>query len=209
MVVAHSLTAEGFDASEDGTGRGPPLVAYPILEVDGGGTTRGAAPNGVGIGASGDPMFTLQAGKQHAVAFSCKDHGGDALDGLAPTLRAMGHDGSHANAGGQVAVAFAETISTQSPGLGGGAGHQYRQKGNETSLVGQAAAVRRLMPVECERLMGLPDDWTLIPWRGGLAADGPRYKAIGNGMAVNVVRWIGRRIEAVEAVTAVQLLAAE
>lgn len=54
--------------------------------------------------------------------------------------------------------------------------------------------VRRLTPRECERLMGLPDDWTLVPYRGKPAADGPRYKAIGNSMAVPVMRWIGERI---------------
>jgi DNA (cytosine-5)-methyltransferase 1 len=55
--------------------------------------------------------------------------------------------------------------------------------------------VRRLTPRECERLQGFPDDYTLIPYRGGMAADGPRYKALGNSMAVPVMRWIGRRIE--------------
>ena len=54
--------------------------------------------------------------------------------------------------------------------------------------------VRRLTPRECERLQGFPDDWTLVPHRGKLAADGPRYKAIGNSMAVPVMRWIGSRI---------------
>lgn len=55
--------------------------------------------------------------------------------------------------------------------------------------------VRRLTPRECERLQGFPDDWTLVPHRGKPAADGPRYKAIGNSWAVPVVRWVGRRIE--------------
>jgi DNA (cytosine-5)-methyltransferase 1 len=55
--------------------------------------------------------------------------------------------------------------------------------------------VRRLTPVECERLMGFPDSYTNIPWRGKPGApDGPRYKALGNSWAVPVVRWIGRRI---------------
>jgi DNA (cytosine-5)-methyltransferase 1 len=58
--------------------------------------------------------------------------------------------------------------------------------------------VRRLTPRECERLQGFPDDYTLIPYRGKPAADGPRYKALGNSMACNVMRWIGRRIEMVE-----------
>lgn len=63
------------------------------------------------------------------------------------------------------------------------------------------AAVRRLLPVECERLMGFPDNWTRIPWRGKPAEDcpdSPRYKACGNSMCVNVMRWIGMRIEFVE-----------
>ncbi len=60
--------------------------------------------------------------------------------------------------------------------------------------------VRRLTPVECERLQGFPDDYTNIPWRGkDHAPDGPRYKALGNSMAVNVMRWIGDRIAMVDA----------
>ena len=58
-------------------------------------------------------------------------------------------------------------------------------------------AVRRLTPTECERLMGFPDGWTRVPYRGKPAEecpDGPRYKAIGNSMAVPVMRWIGERI---------------
>ena len=65
----------------------------------------------------------------------------------------------------------------------------------------QSATVRRLTPRECERLMGFPDDWTRIPWRGKPAEecpDSPRYKACGNSMCVNVMRWIGMRIENVE-----------
>lgn len=62
-----------------------------------------------------------------------------------------------------------------------------------------SAAVRRLTPRECERLQGFPDDYTLIPYRGKTAADGPRYKALGNSMAVPVMHWIGRRIQMVEA----------
>lgn len=101
------------------------------------------------------------------LAFSCKDHGSDA-GSISPTLRAMNHSGSHANAGGQVAAC-----------IGG-------------------PKVRRLIPRECERLQGMPDDYTLIPWRNKPASDcpdGPRYKAIGNSKAVPVVRWIGRRIQ--------------
>jgi DNA (cytosine-5)-methyltransferase 1 len=55
-------------------------------------------------------------------------------------------------------------------------------------------AVRRLTPRECERLQGFPDEWTAITYRGKPASDGPRYKALGNSMACNVMRWIGQRI---------------
>jgi DNA (cytosine-5)-methyltransferase 1 len=64
-----------------------------------------------------------------------------------------------------------------------------------TQAVMQSMAVRRLTPVECERLQGFPDNYTNIP----KAADGPRYKALGNSMAVPVMRWIGKRIQMVEA----------
>ena len=61
--------------------------------------------------------------------------------------------------------------------------------------------VRRLTPKECERLQGFPDDWTKVPYRGKSAdecPDGPRYKAIGNSMAVPVMRWLGERIALVD-----------
>jgi len=57
--------------------------------------------------------------------------------------------------------------------------------------------VRRLTPRECERLQGFPDDYTLIPYRNKPASDGPRYKALGNSMAVPVMAWIGKRIQMV------------
>ena len=60
------------------------------------------------------------------------------------------------------------------------------------------AIVRRLTPMECERLQGMPDDHTLIEWNGRPAPDSLRYKAIGNSMAVPVMRWIGERLEMVD-----------
>lgn len=71
----------------------------------------------------------------------------------------------------------------------------------QTSYMKDGPVVRRLTPRECERLQGMPDDWTRIPYRGKPAddcPDGPRYKAIGNSMAVPVMRWIGRRIDEVD-----------
>ncbi|CAB4136995.1 Dcm Site-specific DNA methylase [uncultured Caudovirales phage] len=64
----------------------------------------------------------------------------------------------------------------------------------EGHLLPDKLGVRRLTPRECERLQGFPDDWTLVPYRGKPASDGPRYKAMGNSMAVPVMRWIGQRI---------------
>lgn len=64
--------------------------------------------------------------------------------------------------------------------------------------VATGMVVRRLTPVECERLQGFPDGWTDIPYRGKPAPDGPRYKALGNSMAVPCMAWIGRRIQMVK-----------
>jgi DNA (cytosine-5)-methyltransferase 1 len=63
----------------------------------------------------------------------------------------------------------------------------------------QSMAVRRLTPVECERLQGFPDNYTDIKSKNKPTPDGPRYKALGNSMAVPVMAWIGQRIEQVEA----------
>ena len=172
-------------------------------------------------GVSSSTAFALgrNHGQENAIlAFSCKDHGADA-GSIAPTLRAMNHSGSHANAGGQVAVCITGDIThtlkadgfdgsedgtgrgqpivaTVSGTLGANHGNVKAEHAWTGQLVGESS-VRRLIPRECERLQGMPDDYTLIPWRGKPAEecpDGPRYKAIGNSKAVTVVRWIGQRI---------------
>ena len=140
-------------------------------------------------------------------AFSAKDHGADAGP-LAPTLRAMPHNRSHANAGGQVAVCFESRVARNGrggpsaivPPLKAQSGGTGRGDAAPLLAVGGLLAVRRLTPRECERLQGMPDDYTLIPYRGKPAADGPRYRAIGNSMAVPVMRWIGRRIQMVDSI---------
>ena len=159
MVVAHTLRATGHDASEDGTGRGTPVVP---------------------------------------VAFSAKDHGADA-GALAPTLRAMGHAGSHPNGGGQVAVAFTQNQRNELRLMDVAGALAAEPGAKQQTYAKQGAAVRRLTPRECERLQGFPDDYTAVEWRGKPMADGPRYRMIGNSMAVNVMRWIGQRIKQVEA----------
>jgi DNA (cytosine-5)-methyltransferase 1 len=87
-------------------------------------------------------------------------------------------------------VEVAQPLMAGGP-VGGNQGGDYIQT---------AQAVRRLTPRECERLQGFPDDYTLIPHRGKPAADVPRYKALGNSMAVPVMRWIGERIQHVNAI---------
>jgi len=130
ISVSHTLGTK-YNASEDGTGHGTPLVAYAIQE-------RAVSEN-------------LENGPQ----------GKGYQPDIAYTLEA-------------------------------------RNKVQSVSMPG----VRRLMPVECEKLQGLPPGYTDVPYRGKPAADGPRYRAIGNSFAVPVVRWIGERIAISEACTA-------
>ena len=138
--VAHTLTAEGFDASEDGTGRGTPLVPSQVARC-----LLGHAPRN---------------------------------DLETETFVVSGYRATHALTASHGATEY---------GTGRG-----------TPLVPSDNSVRRLMPVECERLQGLPDDWTRYGRRADGTvyelADGPRYKMIGNGGYVGAVEWIARRI---------------
>lgn len=71
----------------------------------------------------------------------------------------------------------------------------------EEGLIAERGGIRRLTPVECERLQGFSDNFTAIPWKKKgpeQCPDGPRYKALGNSMAVPVMRWIGERIQLVD-----------
>lgn len=166
-MVAHTLKGEGFDASEDGTGRGTPLVpvAFAIQEraVS---ENPDAGPQGAGWNEGN--AFTLEArNKVQAVAFDLRGRDGGAMP-----------EGPHDTANIRAASG-----------------------GSSRSYVAQPWAVRRLTPTECERLQGFPDSWTQIPWRGkpaGACPDGPRYKALGNSMAVNVMTWLGERIAHVD-----------
>jgi DNA (cytosine-5)-methyltransferase 1 len=230
-------------------------------------------------GGDGQTVGALAAQRgvkqQSYVAFSAKDYGADA-DNVAPPLRGMGHDQSHANGGGQVAIAFTQnqegdilsgdvmqslgtnanatgrnaptvaftlhgsdgtastasstevagSLCTRAPGSVENSSTTAilqeqsvswsgeltastdiaatLQRGGESGRVDGVMtpqmAVRRLTPRECERLQGFHDDYTLVEYRGKLAADGPSYKALGNSMAVPVMRWIGERIAAVDAI---------
>ena len=326
----HELRLEGGDGQRTGAlstgggkpGQGVPMIAFP------------ANLSGTQYASTENISPALGALNPTAVAFSCKDYGADAAIDLAPTMRAMGHAGSHPNAGGQLAVAIQDvrgtdkaqngrgwnddgtaytldthatqgvaicgaffagqgakagsiaystdvaptlkasdsgtnrtpsvhinagavafqprhysgrermggepsdvchTLSAQA-GQGDSSPHvAYTTKlhntgsnnalpvvaftteqtpkfnddcaltltkqsptgGGQIQSVMSAMQVRRLTPVECERLMGFPDGYTAIPWRKKPVSecpDGPRYKALGNSWAVPVAAWIARRI---------------
>jgi len=108
---------------------------------------------------------------------------------LTPTLRANAEDN-------QLAVAF-PWQSALDP-IGNPVDLSGTLVKNQTMACMTAMQVRRLTPVECERLQGFPDGYTDIQLKGKPTPDGPRYKALGNSMAVPVMRWIGQRIEAVD-----------
>jgi DNA (cytosine-5)-methyltransferase 1 len=313
--VTHSLRAEGFDASEDGTGRGlvthalnvsgrggdvtedgtgrgVPLtlairgrgdtcdleyredgianailtpnggragvgvgaVAVPILEV-GKRTNGDGYRDGDGLGKDGDPMFTLQAGAQHAIAYGIRsdaardgeaktpspdaegrvrlrDPGFNVYEDLSPTLDQAPHAVAfHENQRAEVTTsdtAGALKVGGGKPGQGypavaygissdcidrsgegdGSAGERAGLgivadaspsiRARPNNGVAQAMSVRRLLPVECEKLQGFWPGYTTITYRKKPAADGPRYRALGNSMAVPCMKWIGERIAMVE-----------
>lgn len=142
------------------------------------------------------------------VSFTANDDGKDA-DVVAPTIRAGGHARSHAN-GGVVPAVVTTVLDERAQAIHQNTRSEVRlsddiayalNQGGGTPGQGLPAIlhrtiVRRLTPRECERLQGLPDDWTAIPFRGRpVAVDSVRYKAIGNGWAVPVARWIFARLE--------------
>lgn len=90
--------------------------------------------------------------------------------------------------------------SREGVGIGNDGNPSFTLQAAHSHAVIITSAVRRLTPRECERLQGFPDDYTLIPHRNKPAADGPRYKALGNSMAVPVMRWIGERIQHIEGI---------
>jgi DNA (cytosine-5)-methyltransferase 1 len=147
--VANSLKADGFDASEDGTGRGTPIIAVDWQNSAGG-------PN------STETFHTLTADRIPAIAFDCKASGqnGFGVGEIASTLRSMAHSNSHQNGGGHQAVAFdmrGREGGAQFEGPHETANIRAASGGSSRSYVAQTWAVRRLTPLECERLQGFPE----------------------------------------------------
>lgn len=213
--VAHTLRADGFDASEDGTGRGTPLAVSYCLNAKGGGgrldwESETLIPT-TGVAFDVAPTITAQIGEQ--TGMDARNGNLIAFDTTQITSAANRSNpkpgdpchpiaaGAHPPAvafGWQNAAAQGMPVDTIAPTLD-------KSKHPATAT---ATAVRRLMPVECERLQGFPDGYTAITYRGKPAADGPRYKALGNSWAIPPVRWIGMRIAMVDALHAAQLEAA-
>lgn len=168
-TVTHALRGEGFDASEDGTGRGTPLVAISVSGNEVSGTLDAQMDRKWG---SNQWVNTGQEVIQSVLAF--KPGQSEAAGGVfvtedyAPTLQAQ-NNGSTSTP----AVAY---MPARSFGSDGGIDEHFAQRdvcdalhtasgnGNKAPLVA-SMQVRRLTPRECERLQGFPDDYTFIPWR--------------------------------------------
>ncbi|WP_039051126.1 DNA cytosine methyltransferase [Comamonas thiooxydans] len=223
--VTHTLRAEGADASEDGTGRGTPIVAVPHVEVMP--TMRAGAPNaGKGHGArSGDSKDEYIV----PVAFAENSRGELRLEGGNGLRTGTLNTGGGKPGQGIPCVAYTTKLhNTKS----NNSGKVFEERApcldanSPAPALLTASQVRRLTPTECERLMGFPDGYTDIPWteyqriqklaaksgssfeeelkkRGKVlrgpnmpaCPDGPRYKALGNSWAVPVPRWIAQRIQ--------------
>jgi len=185
MLVAHSLRGEGFDASEDGTGRGTPLVPVSINKVADVSEVAGTLCRDSFSGGAGSRPEGAGSRPEGAVA----GHFVPTAYGFQPRIARNGRGDM-----GDVAHA----LNAQSGETG---------KGDAAPCVATATAVRRLLPEECEALQGFSRGYTRIPWRGKPAdqcPDGPRYKALGNSWATTVAAWIGKRIALVEAIPARQ-----
>lgn len=194
--VARPLKAES-DGMPTADGLGYDVVAFNWQN----GAGYGDANEGLGITEEG--TGPLQRKQTPAVAFQPRYARNDrgAPDEIAGPLTAeAGQTGKGDSA---QCVAFDESQITHPENRSNPKPDDPAPSLSSTSRLRAANEyrVRRLTPVECERLQGFPDDWTQIPWRGKPAEacpDGPRYKALGNSMAVPVMRWIGERIQDME-----------
>lgn len=167
--VAEKAQAVTTQSGTPQSARGGDVVLEPILPISiQGAATRenpSSGPDGIGVRNDG-AAYTLEARQEvQAVAY-----------GFQPRIACNGRGDT-----GDIAGA----LNAQSGETG---------KGDAAPHVAVGMAVRRLTPLECERLQGFPDGHTAIQFRGKPAADGPRYKALGNSMAINVMSWVLGRI---------------
>ena len=187
------------------------MVMQPIALAE---NTIGRKPenggNGDGFTENG-PMYMLNATGVHGVAQAIpidtmnhigrgdKHSMGDFVPGAPSYTLTKGH--SHAVAQPQ-AVAFAQNQRDEVRLMEIAGALAAEPGAKQQTYLHQAMQVRRLTPTECERLQGFPDSYTDIKSKGKPTPDGPRYKALGNSMAVPVMAWIGKRIQEVEAINA-------
>ena len=159
---------------------GGPNAETVVIALDGDKIKPGERSGGSGMGVSeSGVMYTQTAGDVHAVAYA----------------EPMGIDQYNGDVTGKASSTLGVNCG-MSTGRNG-----VIEKAEVTSQISTQATVRRLLPVECERLMGFPDNHTRIAWKGKSeedCPDAPRYKACGNSMAVNCMMWLGERIDAVE-----------
>lgn len=189
LDLSPTLRAGGHHGSHSNAGV-PPAIAFALRGREG-----GAVPEVEGDGDQAGALRAADGGSSRDyVAFA--HQGGDYIVQPAIPLQEVGKR-----------TGVSTTDVRAGLGVGEAADPMFTLQSGAQHGVGHGPSVRRLTPRECERLQGFPDDYTLIPLplkgrqsRQRWAADGPRYKALGNSFAVPVVRWIGRRIEAVETI---------
>ena len=192
-VVAHALRGEGFDASEDGTGRGTPLVpvAFDCKGTEVQTDETGVAPP---LRSMGNTQSHQSAGGHATIAF-------DTTQVTSPGNYSSPKQGDPVHP--LAAEAHPPAVAFDLRGRDGGAQPEgphdtanirAASGGSSRSYIATQWAVRRLTPTECARLQGGPDDHCNITYRGKPAADGPQYKAWGNSMAIPCVAWIMDRM---------------
>ena len=187
-VVGGTIKASGGVAA----GGSETFITQPIALAE---NTIGRQPHNGGNGngfTEGGPMYTLNATGVHGVAKPIVVHGTQD-----PCVSDIAFAQGRNNGGENVVFAPADV----GPSMGA-SGPPYSRTGNERveadALAIHNMEVRRLTTKECERLQGFPDNYTDIRLNNKDTPDGPRYKALGNSMAVPVMAWIGKRIQEVE-----------
>jgi DNA (cytosine-5)-methyltransferase 1 len=176
--VVHALTAEGADASEDGTGRGTPLVPVSIAVNQDFSTGEDIAQPITG--SNGQPGTIAVP-----VAFDWKTDGSDRAR---PNISTE-HTSTLGTTKQDAVMVPPPDADAYRPDA-----EQWQHGGVDPySGTLTATAVRRLTPTECERLQGFPDGWTATSW-GKPQSDSARYRQLGNSVAVPVFRWVARRI---------------
>lgn len=202
--ISHALT-RAHSVTENGCGRGLPVIAASHVGSEHGWPDKNA-PLTLAFAQNSRGELRFENGDGH-ITGALSSGGGIPGQGL-PVALSVSFRG---RAAGAMAELGDHVSSTLRAGHGGSDKAHALQPFGEAhlhyTLRPQAASadetafptwhVRRLMPVECERLQGMPDHYTQVPFRAEAAADGPRYAAIGNSMAVPCIRWIGRRLVSV------------